>query len=497
MMLGRWVTVMTLIPMTLLRTPVALADEQPARENQHQFIQEKAPAQEEPQAQSEPEAKEERKKARQEEKQERRKQKKADKSGRKKGKQTAEKTPITAEELKSRIARATDPSLNDRLRSRAIRRLSLTDDPQATATLLGLAKDEKEPLHIRTWAIQGLGEKLADKKHADAKNAKNNAKNKEELVQRLLEILRHATEPSRLRAEAAIALGSVKDPVAINALQEASKDKSPEVRTRAAMALHGLGIDQVRLMGQLLNDEELSGESRAVAAKLLGWSGDPKAADPLIRALLQRPKPTTSPAVAASATEPAGLSNDHADNPGPSKATEASQQVERLMDAFLTSERTRENYRAFSVLALGRLKAKQAIPVLLAALEEDPDPLVRMESAHTLLPLAGPEAEEAFIAALKDQDSGVRLAAAVALKELRSPKAVTPLIAALNDPNRRVRFQAAETLGLLGHPTADAAIEPLKALVEKEQVLYVKQAAEAALGKLLPSAPGKSNGESK
>jgi len=169
--------------------------------------------------------------------------------------------------------------------------------------------------------------------------------------------------------------------------------------------------------------------------------------------------------------------------------------IEPALETLAAAEQRRFNFRLFSVVGLGRLKEKRAIPTLLEALKSDPDPEVRAESARTLLILAGPGAEEAFIGALKDEDPAVRLQSAVALKQVGGQKAVKPFIEALKDSNRRVRFQAAEGLGRLGPTVAKEAIDALKEAAEQEKIAFIKKAELAALEKLLAPAPSKSDKE--
>lgn len=474
----RWLSAFALLAVALSEVPLSMAVEEPPTEGTEQHDPEIANTQQEPKTTPEPETKRDRKRAKRQQEKERKEEEKALKKEHKGAKRSLKAKQQNPNELKARIARATNPAMPDKVRHVAILRLAGANAPEAHSALLQIARNREEKIHIRAWAIESLGRR----------------KNNEGLAQPLLEILRDPGEPPFVRAGAAAALGGLKDSSVVSALLAASEDKAPAVRVNAVLALRSHGIDQVRLLGQLLNDEELSGETRALAAKLLGWTGDPKAADPLIQALASRPKSAPPLPSQGSVTPPA--SDVEADKPPVSPAVSASTTKEMATwDALSIAEETRQNFRMFSVLALGRLKEKRAIPILLELLKGDPDPAVRKESANTLLNLAGPKAEEAFIAAVSDHDPGVRLAAVVALKQVGGPKVVTPLIETLKDSNHRVRLQAVEVLGKLGPGVASKAIEPLRGMVEQEKIAYVKQAAQAALAKLLPPAPPKSGPE--
>lgn len=366
------------------------------------------------------------------------------------------------------IASATDRSKPYRVRGRAIDRLGRLGTKEALQTLIKIASSHDEVEYVRERALESL-----------VKNPDELKAQQREVVEPLLTILNNQQEPAKVRAKAAEPLLKAAGEAAVKPLLTASEDKAPEVRAKAILALQSVRdpegkLDHVALLGRLLNDEAQRNEWRSHAAKLLGFTGDLKAADPLIRAIEKRPLQAATP---PAPTGPTGTGSDTA------PSTPLAPKPDPLVDLTSVAQK-RSNFRLFSVQALGKLKAKQAVPTLLEALKSDPDPLVRAESAEALEKIAGAEVEDAFIAALKDTIWETRLSAAVALKQVGGPKAVKPLIEILKDPERRVRLQAAEGLGRLGPAVASAAIEPLKEAAEREKVDYIRDRMLEALGKL-------------
>jgi HEAT repeat protein len=164
------------------------------------------------------------------------------------------------------------------------------------------------------------------------------------------------------------------------------------------------------------------------AADILGWTGDPRAVQPLI-SLLRHPS---------------------------------------------------ENARAEAAQALGRLRARKAVDTLIRHLghpdqvgrsrvfsgwTEPPEPwvgdlsgfdivqdrwYVRRRVAEALGTIGDRRAVDALIAALQDSDEEVRARAARALGRLGDPKALHALIAALEDTDSYVRAASMEALRELG-----------------------------------------------
>jgi len=100
--------------------------------------------------------------------------------------------------------------------------------------------------------------------------------------------------------------------------------------------------------------------------------------------------------------------------------------------------------REAAAVALGDIKAKEAVKPLLAALEDEGWD-VRW-AAKNALKRIGQEAVQPLIAALKDKDKYIRQAAAKALGEIKVKEAVKPLIEVLKDENKYVRYAAEEAL---------------------------------------------------
>jgi len=122
-----------------------------------------------------------------------------------------------------------------------------------------------------------------------------------------------------------------------------------------------------------------------------------------------------------------------------------------LINAFSSADK---RVRAAAALALGTIRAIEAVPTLTTALH-DPDKETRRESAVALGLLLDRQAVEPLIAALHDRDKGVRCAAAEALGLLGDTRAVEALQASLKDtatlPNgRRVSDVAGAALTKLG-----------------------------------------------
>jgi HEAT repeat protein len=158
----------------------------------------------------------------------------------------------------------------------------------------------------------------------------------------------------------------------------------------------------------------------------------------------------------------------------------------------------RSDIRAEMVAALGRIRDKDAIPILADTLRTDLDKNVRSQAINSLLrlyilmedtgplttifnkaksvlvepnpPMVGPEVQvdaaskEALAAAMqKDFTDEVRAEAARALGSLRAKDQIPAMMTALEDPqnqeHRAVRATIVRTLGVLRDPSAGPALE--------------------------------------
>jgi len=210
-------------------------------------------------------------------------------------------------------------------------------------------------------------------------------------------------ENSTIRADAASALGDLKDSRGIEPLIEALRDESPEVRIAAEGSL-GMSGDPRALIPliQMLSDE--NGNVRVDATSILGSYNDTRAVDPLIDAL------------------------EYDEDYG---------------------------VRAMAAVSLGVIRDPRAVEPLIQSLD-DVSPTVRCNAAVSLGQfLKDPRALNPLIQALDDENGDVRWRAAFALGELKDPRAIDPLKHALQDEDATVRDEAETALKKLeGQQTA-------------------------------------------
>ncbi|MFT3922584.1 MAG: HEAT repeat domain-containing protein [Myxococcales bacterium] len=119
--------------------------------------------------------------------------------------------------------------------------------------------------------------------------------------------------------------------------------------------------------------------------------------------------------------------------------------------------------RAAAGRALGRLGVRDAVPDLIAALE-DKSPDVRVVAAAALWRLPDPSAIDALVRHLSDSEPAVREWSVQALGVIGEPRVTHDVIRLLSDPVRSVRVSAVLSLGRIGDP---AALEPLVQYVSK------------------------------
>jgi HEAT repeat protein len=118
---------------------------------------------------------------------------------------------------------------------------------------------------------------------------------------------------------------------------------------------------------------------------------------------------------------------------------------------------TDERVRRRAAISLGQIKPADALPALIAALD-DKFPRVVEEAALALGYLADKQALPALVRAVGHSDSGVRVAAILALGRIGPPVSVGALAAVLNDPEWRARQCAALALGEIGDNRAIPAL---------------------------------------
>ncbi|HEX9941075.1 MAG TPA: HEAT repeat domain-containing protein [Thermoanaerobaculia bacterium] len=142
----------------------------------------------------------------------------------------------------------------------------------------------------------------------------------------------------------------------------------------------------------------------------------------------------------------------------------ARQEVRRLF------QETREpEMRQYLALVLGRTHDREAVPLLVGALE-DPDDKTRIYALWALGTLGDPRARGSLEAALADPDPGLRKTAAFALGELGDRGAVPALTRSLDDAVADVRWNAALSLARLG---SDAGLPVLETMVDRRLLAQV------------------------
>lgn len=326
----------------------------------------------------------------------------------------------------------------------------------------------------------------------------------EDAVSQLQRFLQ-APEAPRRRA-AAIALGRLRDPRALNELVQALQDHELGVSSLAAWALGRLTHERAwaALMGALQDEGEKNVRVRRAVVEGLGHLHEPRAVDALLRSLSD---PDVS--VQFLATEALGLSNDMRafesllsalQSKDPAVRAEAGValahlQVIRTLDSQQTAgafDRLHEtllgdsdlSVRQAAIRALGRLRDEpRAFATLIAVLQHN-DLQLRLEAVPALGTLRAPGAFDILLKILaEDPAHEMRYRAARALGELGDPRAVDMLLPAARRHEMADRLGAIEALGKLGDPRAvDALVERLtndeEWPVRRAAVLGISQLAE-------------------
>lgn len=322
---------------------------------------------------------------------------------------------------------------------------------------------------------------------------------------------------SRVRLEAANALGIIGDDGAVKPLIEALKDDHFGVRLNAAIAL--VKINGVRTSGftvEALITVLLDGNDqvREVVALTLGNSANKCFTEPLIATLKDENKTVRRSAAIslgsmdrAKAVEPLLVVLQDSQDDVREAAAEAlgklgdARAVESLI-AALTDRSNRVQLEAIEALgnirdpravkpliakfkiqsarfrqviakSLGKIGDTSAVEILLPAAKNKE---LRRDVVDALKMIGGAQSVSQLIVALKDGNKDIRQVAAEVLEEIRDVSAVERLVAALKDKIPYVRMTAAEVLGKIGDARA---IDPLVETLKDEDEAVCKVVAEA------------------
>ncbi len=255
--------------------------------------------------------------------------------------------------------------------------------------------------------------------------------------------------------EAAKALCKFDDPrkiYAVKFLIEDLKDKSPFIKMRAEYALVQLGRPATELLIKALKNENVN--IRRGAALALGKIGDPRAIDPLIELLKLNDKGSSwAAAMSLSNFREKRAANALVNALDFSKGYLRQRLVAGLcqvgpvaagpMTAKLNDKDS--NIRLIALNYFICIKDKRKNAFLIDALKDE-NARIRRSAAGKIAALKDPEFTDALISAWNDKDSEVRTRIADALA-LIGPAATGKLLVMLGDKNPYFRWRAARCLG--------------------------------------------------
>ncbi|MFQ4141830.1 HEAT repeat domain-containing protein [Chlorogloeopsis sp. ULAP02] len=263
-------------------------------------------------------------------------------------------------------------------------------------------------------------------------------------------------EDSIVRACAVCALGNIGNPLAVDALKQVLNSDRSDIRVCAVESLGQIHHPSaVNALIEALHDQDFS--IRSVAAIGLGQIGDDSVIDNLIEALQDE-----NFEVRENATESLGKI-------GKSKAVDAL--IQALKDEM-------PEVRGGAAGALGQIRDPKAVDLLIQALEDE-DYGVRIRAAHALGNIDDIVAIPALIHALNS--GGISEAAACALANIGTPLAVDALVQACKgEQNSYIFYDSLDAIGQVANPLS------LDVLVKacQHEVLAVRESAAQALGKI-------------
>jgi HEAT repeat protein len=324
----------------------------------------------------------------------------------------------------------------------------------------------------------------------------------EETVKRCLSVFRQNDLAATNQAvEELAALGKA----AVSILIAALSDQNAKVREGVARALgkirdpHAVPALERALRNEQLAPEDEEGDdtdARAEAALALGAIGDSSAFEPLTTKLAEALE--TDWTLSWYIIDALGMLGDtravpllidaveHSDIDVQKSALHALVSFGRVTVAPLVDivlDKDSRAVRTLAVRALGAIGDPRAAPALVRLIEDHDDhPLVRAGAASALGQVGADQAYRLLLQLFKsgNEDENVRRCAAVGLGHLGDRRAFDPLLAALEDADWPLRHSLAEAFGYLGDLRA---IEPLIKLLRDRRSEVVLQAVQA-LGKL-------------
>ncbi|HUU74527.1 MAG TPA: HEAT repeat domain-containing protein [Methanoregulaceae archaeon] len=134
--------------------------------------------------------------------------------------------------------------------------------------------------------------------------------------------------------------------------------------------------------------------------------------------------------------------------------------------------------RWIGVTELDAIPTRDAVSLLIEALNDEEFISIRWRSAIALGTRAYPEVVKALIAALSDENDHVREEAAESLGKIGDPDAISALIKALDDNQRGVRLRAVKALEMMG----DISITALQEVKGKGSSVFSKAVFDALEG---------------
>ena len=205
-------------------------------------------------------------------------------------------------------------------------------------------------------------------------------------------------------------------------------------------ALRRIGVPAVGLLIDALKDDY----RRDSAVSVLGEIGDPRAVDPLIRALIDARNRSI---------DRLGNYDTFAAKAAQAALVQLGASAVQPVSAMLSRTGVLPQARECLARVLGKIGDPRAVESLIYVLENPYEAVqVRYGAVLALGEIGDPRAVEPLIATLADKDPMMREAAVLALGEIGDPRAVEPLTATLADKDPTMQEAAVGALGKIRGP---------------------------------------------